>query len=168
MHLAGEHLPINEKVLAGKGAVCLPFCRDAPPIRASRAQQGHIARPYVRLLGLGGVIVPIERTRPYRSNGAVRTQRESTTGALALAGIRQPANTNPRQRASLSLWRHGDHPANLAHRVHRVRGVHGARFFLPKDRGTRRPPPDDRAHRGRRMLAVRRDNLQNLNHYCGQ
>ena len=36
------HLPINEKVLVGKVAVCLPFCVGKRPIDACRAQQGHI------------------------------------------------------------------------------------------------------------------------------
>ncbi len=41
MRLTSGHLLINEKVLAGKAAVCLPFDAGKRPIGAARAQQGH-------------------------------------------------------------------------------------------------------------------------------
>ena len=88
MRSPSGHLPINEKVLAGKVAVCLLFCAVEPASGAFRAHQGHIAPQSLRPL----VASRRRAWSPQQPHG----------GAIALAGVRHRPRPDARPWPSLS------------------------------------------------------------------
>lgn len=104
MRLTSGHLPTNEKVFAGKVAVCLPFSAGNRPSNAIRAQQGHNRAQYL-CLSVASHCLAVSPQQPLGN-------------AHALARVTHRLGMNARPEPSLSPQRH-----------HRVAGRHGVKLF---------------------------------------
>ena len=123
MRLASGHLPVNEKVLAGKVAVCLPICVAKRIIDAIRAHQGHIDPQNLRPVAPSSVI----------AHAGCHARREPNVGVASSAVVQCRTIASGRHEASLS-GQHGDHP-QLSRRLASSQRPHSANFYSAKRPG---------------------------------
>jgi len=129
MRLASGHLPVNEKVLAGKVAVCLPICVAKRIIDAIRAHQGHIDPQNLRPVAPSSVI----------AHAGCHARREPNVGVASSAVVQCRTIASGRHEASLS-GQHGDHP-QLSRRLASSQRPHSANFYSAKRPGCVPPYP---------------------------